>query len=98
MDNQYHEIGEAALKEGLKIGEQMMKIFSINEKEIKIDINITNLHEGIDRVRTSTEATGTWSMISSSISNGIIGKIYQELNNNNISGDVSVHVSIEKEN
>ena len=75
----------------------MMKIFAIDEKEIRIDVNITNLHEGIERVKTSTEATGTWSMISSSISNGIIGKIYQELNKNNISGNVSVHVSIDKE-
>lgn len=98
MDNQYHEIGEKALEAGLNVGEKIMEIFSINEKEIRIDVNITNLHEGIERVRTSSEATGNYSMISTSISNAIMGKIYQELNNQNLTADVSVHVSINKEN
>lgn len=98
MNKQYHEIGQNALEKGLDVGEKIMKIFSIDEKEIRIDVNITNLHEGIDRVKTSTEATGKWSIISSAISNAIMGKIYQELNNNNISGNISVHVSIEKDN
>lgn len=98
MDNQYHEIGQKALESGLDVGEKIMEIFSINEKEIRIDVNITNIHEGIERVKTSTEATGSYSMISTSISNAVMGKIYQELNNKNLTADVSVHVAIEKEN
>lgn len=98
MNKQYHEIGQNALEKGLDVGEKIMNIFSIDEKEIRIDVNITNIHEGIERVKTSTESTGKWSMISTAISNAVMGKIYKELNNNNLTADVSVHVQINKEN